>query len=174
MNLLRHAVVFVVLATVLLAIVGCLARGGIISFNLDLDQAPLDAGTQRFVRAWLRLGLVLGVVTPLVVCLCWLRSSDVRQTLGVYVMVLVAQIATEVMMRRLFFTSMLVIIGTTYTAYRLWQLWRIEQVLGTSEQLSQNARRLMMGLLYFLVAFWTVNLTVVLLGIEWPRLFVEV
>lgn len=108
MNLLRHAVVFVVLATVLLAIVGCLARGGIISFNLDLDQAPLDAGTQRFVRAWLRLGLVLGVVTPLVVCLCWLRSSDVRQTLGVYVMVLVAQIATEVMMRRLFFTSMLV------------------------------------------------------------------
>ncbi len=168
---LRPALRFVVLATVTLVLIANLVIAEIFPIRQDLAEVPLDPRVQEFVRWWLRIGLALGVLLPLVVFLVKIRLAAIRQILGPYLFVLISQIATEATMRRCFFTSMLVIIGTIYTAYRLFQLRQASIIFRESKQLPSRTRSFVKILLWSLVIFWGINFSVLLIGIEWPRLF---
>ncbi len=170
---LRHSLVVVACLTVVLRLLGWMTTWEMLPINPDLERAPLHSETARFIRWWLRSALIVGVALPVLAFLIGIRRRDLRQAFGLYLLVLAGQIATEMMMRRTFFSSMLVLIGTAYTAYRLWQLWQGIRLVRSSNQVSNVGRRLALSLLWLLFAFWGINLTVILVFIEWPRLFVH-
>ena len=171
-NFRQNNLQFVFFATVLLLLFGWSSVTRVLPINMDLSLAPISPAASRFVGLWIRMAMAVGILIPVLVILFFVRRSDVRTALGVYLFVLVFQIATEVSLSYLFFTSMAVPIGTVYTAFRLWQLWEAMKIIQRSDQLAATSRRIVVGLLMVLFGFWLINLIVVLIIIEWPRLFV--
>lgn len=162
---------FVFLGTAILLLFGWLTVTRLLPINMELSLAPISHQASRFVGLWIRIAMVLGGLLPLLVFLFFVAHSEVRTTLGLYLFVLVFQIATEVFLSRLFFTSMAVPIGTVYTSFRLWQLWEAMKIIRQTDQLEVASRMIVEALLIFLFVFWLINLIAVLIIIEWPRLF---
>ncbi len=79
------------------------------------------------------------------------------------------QIFTEGVVRRVWIPSLVVLIGTIYTAFRVWQLWQGLK-LAKKAQLNRISYQLINGLLLLLLLFWSSNL-IMLLTVAWPGIF---
>ncbi len=169
----RNDLLFLFFVSCLLLLFGWLSVIRVIPINTDLSLVPLGPVASTFFSLWIRSAMVLGLLVPVLVWLFFVRSSDVRTTFGRYLFVLMFQIGTEITLTLALFTSMAVPIGTVYTAFRLCQLRKAVAIIRRSEQLQVTARKLVLGLLAALFVFWLINLTVVLIIIEWPRLLMS-
>ncbi|GAP94241.1 hypothetical protein NIES2104_07520 [Leptolyngbya sp. NIES-2104] len=131
---------------------------------------------RNFVKVWIQIAIAVGLLLPSVAFATGWRSPERRTVFGFYLLVLVVQILTEQICSEIFSRSLLVIIGTIYTVFRLWQLWQGRQVLGMNAQKSNGSARvgqsthpIVRGLLWLLLLFWAVNL-IFLFVVGWSNI----
>lgn len=161
----RTTFIFIVLATLVTVVVGWLTSIGILPISPVINYS--DAGV-KFIHVWILLAIAIGLVLPTIVFLVWLKNPQIRKIFGFYLLVIVIQILTENIVSSVWLKSLVVIIGTLYTAFRVWQLWHEQQSLKTTN-LSQANLRIISSILWLLLGFWSSNL-IMLLTLSWPSI----
>jgi hypothetical protein len=152
---------FLAIATLLNAGVGWLAK----TKNLPLKDVMAFSERQwQFMRVWVKIALGIGVIVPLVMLIILWDTPIVRQFLGSYLGVVAVQLFCEVSFSRWFVKSIVVIIGTIYTSFRLWQLWEGLHLT--------NYTQLELGLLWLVLLFWVANL-IMLLFMAIPSILIK-
>jgi hypothetical protein len=152
---------FLAIATLLNSGVGWLAK----TKNLPLrDVMAFSERQWQFMRVWVKIALGIGVIVPLVMLIILWDTPVVRQFLGSYLGVVAVQLVCEVSFSRWFVKSIVVIIGTIYTSFRLWQLWEGLHLT--------NYTQLELGLLWLVMLFWVANL-IMLLFMAIPSILVK-
>ena len=137
-----------------------------IATAIDYRSAELS-----FIQIWLQLAIAIGVLLPGVAFLVWMRDPKLRTVFGFYLLVLGVQIASELIFSRVFFSSLLAIVGTLYTTFRIWQLWQGKYLLSLNYQSDRVRDRVARGLLWLLLLFWSANLIFVL-PIAWLTIII--
>ena len=120
MNPNNWSVVFCAIATILSVSYGWLVKQGKLPFK------PVMAfnNTQwQFMKVWVNVALLLGVILPLVMLVVFWHEPVLRQFFSCYLFAVVVQLASEIGLSRIYVKSVVVIIGTLYTGFRIWQLW---------------------------------------------------
>ncbi|WP_017317439.1 hypothetical protein [Mastigocladopsis repens] len=151
---------FVTLATLLILLIGWLIKNHVLPVKTVIDYG---AWATNFIRLWIWVAIVVGLLFPGIAFFVWLRHPEPRKILGFYLLVLLVQIITEQVLSSTLFPSLVVIIGTIYTVYRLWQLWQGQQVVNTNTQFNTFSQRVLKSLLQILLFFWSINLAVLLI-----------
>ncbi len=151
---------FIVNATLLILLSGWLIGANFLPIQTELSYSE---GERSFVQIWLSLAIAIGLILPGVGFLVWIQRPIARTIFGFYLLVLAIQILTELIFSRIFFPSLLVIIGSIYTAFRVWHLWQSQQFV------RGNGERVMDGLLWLLLLFWSANL-IFLLVLGWWKI----
>lgn len=160
----KTALSFVALATLLTVVAGWLVSAGILPIKQNINYT--DAGLQ-FIRVWIWLAIAIGLILPGVAFFVWINHPEPRKIFGFYLLVLIVQIMTEQVVSSIWLPSLVVLIGTIYTAFRLWQLWQGQQLLKTNQ--NQLSYKPISGLLWFLFLFWLSNL-IILLTLGWSSI----
>jgi hypothetical protein len=158
----RTTFAFVLFATLLAILVGWLTMIEALPIQRGIHFS--DAG-RNFLRVWLWLAIVLGVLLPSVAWVVWRKNPQSRRILGFYLSVLMIQIVTEQVSSSIGLPSLVVTIGTVYTAFRIWQLWQGQQLIHQGTW-NSSSRKLMSVLLWLLGLFWVSNL-IMLLTLGW-------
>lgn len=157
---------FVSIVTLTILLIGWL----IMSDALPLSQVIHYSEPQtNFIRLWVRIALAIGVLLPVIGFLVWIRDRDSRKVLGFYLLVLIVQIVTEQILSSVWFPSIVVIVGTLYTIFRLWQLWQGQQLIASTAQLGTGSGTILRGLLWLMLLFWFSNI-IMLLIVAWPSI----
>ncbi|MEG3991561.1 hypothetical protein QUA13_31485 [Microcoleus sp. S28C3] len=117
---------FIVSATVLTLMIGWLMVANLLPIQAAIDYSEAE---RSFVQIWLQVAIVIGLLLPGIAFLVWIRHPNLRAVFGFYLLVLAIQIVSEQIFSRVFSSSILVIIGTLYTAFRVWQLWQSQHFL---------------------------------------------
>jgi hypothetical protein len=122
----RTVLIFIVLATLVVGLVGWLTSIGILPISPVINYS--DAGL-RFIRVWILLAVAIGLIVPTIALIVWFKYPEIRQIFGFYLLVITIQIITEQIVSSVWLPSLVVIIGTLYTAFRVWQLWHEQQFI---------------------------------------------
>lgn len=138
---------FIALATLLSVSYGWLVKKEKLPFNSVM--AFSDAQWQ-FMKVWVKVALLLGVILPLVMWVIFGDQPVLRQFFNCYLLAVVVQLASEISLSRIFCKSVVVIIGTLYTGFRIWQLW--------SGLHSFTYPQPWLGLLWLVFFFWAANI----------------
>lgn len=117
---------FVLFATLLTILVGWLTTTEVLPIQQSIRYS--DAG-RNSIRIWFWIAIALGFILPSIAWIAWIKRSQPRRILGFYLLVLVIQIVTEQVSSRIGIPSLVVTIGTLYTAFRIWQLWQGQQLI---------------------------------------------
>ncbi|MEH2084173.1 MAG: hypothetical protein V7K89_30650 [Nostoc sp.] len=161
----RIAFIFVLLATLVVVLVGWLTSIEVLPISQVINYS--DAGV-RFIRVWIWLAIAIGLILPTIAFVIWFKYPQLRKIFGLYLLVLIIQIVTEGVVSRVWFPSLVVLIGTLYTAFRVWQLWHEQQFLKATH-FSQPNSRLISSILWLLLLFWSSNI-IMLLTLSWPSI----
>jgi hypothetical protein len=111
---------FIAIATASSAIYGWLVKQEKLPFRSNMDYSDAQF---RFMKIWVKIALILGVIIPVVLWLVFWNQPIVREFFSCYLLVVAVQLASESSFSRIFCPSVVVIIGTIYTGFRIWQLW---------------------------------------------------
>lgn len=117
------------------------------------------------MQVWVVIAIFVGILLPGIAFFGWIRHPEPRRILGFYLLVLLVQIVTEQVLSGALFSSIVVVIGTIYTAFRLWQLWQGQNLLDTNSYVVPH-RKLLDVLLWLMLLFWLSNL-IMLLVLPW-------
>ncbi len=117
----------------------------------------LSPAEMRFIRVWTRLAIIIGIILPTIGFIVWFKSPEVRKIFGFYLLVLFIQLLTEKIVSSFRFSSLLVLVGTLYSAFRVWQLEK-----GKTTHSTQTNSRFISNVLWLLLLFWSSNLIVLL------------
>ena len=161
----RTTFIFMVLATLVVILMGWLTIIRILPISQVINYS--DAGL-RFIRVWILLAIAIGLIIPTITFILWFKYPEVCKIFGFYLLVIVIQIVTEHIVSRVLFPSLVVIIGTLYTAFRVWQLWYEQQFI-KSINFSRANFRVISSVLWLLLLFWSSNL-IMLLTLSWPSI----
>ncbi|GJD18306.1 hypothetical protein RIVM261_032620 [Rivularia sp. IAM M-261] len=134
-------------ATLSSILIGWLVKTG--SLPLKTMMAYTE-GQLRFIRVWVKIALIIGVIVPLVLLITSWSNSIARQFLLSYIVVVIFQLACEASFSRWLVKSVVVVIGTIYTIFRLWQVWEGLHLTSYSQQI--------LGLLWLVMLFWVANI----------------
>ncbi|MEH1997517.1 MAG: hypothetical protein V7L00_01840 [Nostoc sp.] len=156
---------FMVLATLVVILVGWLTSIGILPISQMINYS--DAGL-RFIRVWILLAIAIGLIVPTITFVIWFKYPEIRKILGLYLLVLIIQIVTEQIVS-IWLPSLVVIIGTLYTAFRVWQLWHEQQFIKSTDFVERGNFRIISSVLWLLLLFWSSNL-IMLLTLSWPSI----
>lgn len=138
---------FITGATLSSILIGWLIKTG----NLPLKtMMAYSEGQLRFMRVWVKIALIIGVIVPLALLITSWSNLIIRQFLVSYIVVVIVQLACEATFSRWLVKSVVVVIGTIYTIFRLWQLWSGLYLT------SYNQPEL--GLLWLVMSFWIANI----------------
>lgn len=146
---------FVACTTVLLFALNWLILSDTLPIEKTIDYSALQV---NFIQIWIKIAAFIGLLLPIIAFFVWWRDLDSRKTLGFYLVVLIVQIAVEMIVSRVLFTSLVVMIGTIYTAFRIWQLWQGQQLVKAEVQINNYHSTIFSGLLWVLLLFWSSNL----------------
>lgn len=150
---------FIAIATLLSVLVGWLVHQG------KLPLKPMMAFTSaqwQFMRVWVKVALAVGVVLPLIMLVAFWHESIPRQFFSCYLFVVAVQLVCERSFSRLLTKSIVVIIGTLYTGFRIWQLWEGLQLI--------DYQMPWLALLWLVLLFWVANL-IMLVFMAFPSIF---
>lgn len=75
-----------------------------------------------FMKWWVKLALVAGVLLPIALCLQAAGQPSALTFWGSYLLVVAVQLISERLLSQWLVASVVVPIGSCYTAFRLWQL----------------------------------------------------
>jgi hypothetical protein len=138
---------FCAIATVLSASYGWLVKQEKLPFNSIM--AFNDAQWQ-FMKVWVNVALLIGVILPLIVWIVFWDRAILRQFFSIYLLVVVVQLASEIGFSRILCPSVVVIIGTLYTGFRIGQLWMGLHLVSYSQP--------WLALLWLVFIFWVANM----------------
>ena len=97
-------------------------------FGIKAQRLPFSAeigfSEQQwsFLKWWVKLALVAGVLLPIALCLQGWRQPSSLTFWGSYLLVVAVQLISERIFSQWLVSSTVVPIGFCYTAFRLWQL----------------------------------------------------
>jgi hypothetical protein len=129
----KKTLLFVACTTVLLLALNWLMLGDTLPIEKTIDYSALQA---NFIQIWIKLAAFIGLLLPIIAFFVWWRYLDRRKILGFYLVVLIVQIAVEMIVSRVLFPSLVVMSGTIYTAFRIWQLWQGQQLVKAEVQIN--------------------------------------
>ena len=121
-------------------------------------------GQWKFMRIWVKIALVLGIILPTILLAKFWYQTEMRQFWGVYLLIVAIQLISEVSLSNYLVKSIVVPIGTIYTSFRLWELVDAWQNFSFSG--------LWLVLFVSIIFFWTANL-IMLLFMAIPSIFPE-
>ncbi len=158
-------VIFTAAATALLALIGRAVADGAIPW-IAPGERPLQEGFTGWgavaFQVWMITAVLLALVLPALALVVWRRQERIRRALLPYLLVLLAQIPTEVLFARLFFANISPVIGLVYTGFRLWQLWWLRRLLTVTHEPTGAVDRTgyapVRALLVLGLGFWSMNL----------------
>ncbi|BAZ10817.1 hypothetical protein NIES4071_26410 [Calothrix sp. NIES-4071] len=134
-------------ATLSSILIGWLVKTGSLPLK---NMMAYSEGQLRFMRVWVKIALVIGVIVPLVLLITLWSNKNARQFLASYLVVVVVQLACEASFSRWLVKSVVVVIGTIYTIFRLWQVWEGLHLTSYTQ--------LQLGLLWLVMLFWIANI----------------
>ncbi|MCC5899059.1 MAG: hypothetical protein EA395_03995 [Phormidium sp. GEM2.Bin31] len=166
MNLLqgKTTIAAIVVTTGFILLVAQLIQWDVLPLATTLNYSPQD---RQLIRIWLQLAGLMGILLPLLGLIGGWGDRQLRVILGYYFLVIIAQLVTEQVLTTLIFRSLVVPIGILYSLLRTGQLWQAHQQL--QQRRHRPYRRLMLALIWILLAFWSANL-LVLFGISLPTI----
>jgi hypothetical protein len=138
---------FCAIATFLSISYGWLVQTKKLPFNSIMAYS--DAQLQ-FIKIWVNVALVIGIIIPLIMWIVFWNTPILRQFFSCYLLAVVVQLTCETSFSRIFCKSVVVIIGTLYTGFRIWQLWSGLQLISYSQP--------WLGLLWLVLLFWVANM----------------
>ncbi|HEY9653297.1 MAG TPA: hypothetical protein V6C95_21740 [Coleofasciculaceae cyanobacterium] len=150
---------FIAIATLLSALVGWLVKKGALPLKPMMAFSSLQ---WQFMRVWVKVALVVGVILPLVMLVAFWDKPLPRQFFSCYLLAVAVQLASEASFSRLLSKSVVVIIGTLYTGFRIWQLWEGLHLVAYP--------MLWLSLLWLVLLFWVANL-IMLVFMAIPSIF---
>lgn len=157
----RTSLTFAVVATVVTLLIGWLSSAGLLPIRQTIEYS--DAGL-LFIRVWLWLAIAIGLILPIIAFVVWFRHTELRKIFGFYLLLLIIQIITEQVISSIWLSSLVVVIGTLYTAFRVWQLWQGLRLIQTTP--AQSRHQFSRGVLWLLLLFWSSNL-IMLFTLGW-------
>ena len=162
----KTTLLFVTCATLLLLPLNWLMLGDTLLIKKAIDYSISQT---NFIRVWLKIAVFLGLLLPGVAFFVWRRYPEPRKIMGFYLVVLIVQIVAESILSRVLFPSLVVITGTIYTIFRIWQLWQGKQLVNAGVQTNNHNPIIFRILLWLLLLFWSSNL-IVLFTVAWPSI----
>jgi hypothetical protein len=111
---------FIAIATCLSLSYGWLVKYEKLPFNSIVN---FNDAQWQFLKIWVKVALLLGVIVPVIFLIIFWNELILRQFFSYYLLVVVVQLASESSFSRILCQSVVVIIGTLYTGFRIWQLW---------------------------------------------------
>lgn len=159
----KTTISFLSLATLLILLISWLTISGVLPIKMAIDYSPKES---NFIQVWVVIAIFVGILLPGTAFVAWIRHPEPRLVLGFYLLVLLVQIVTEQVLSGVLFSSIVVPIGTIYTAFRLGQLWQGQKLLATNSQTVVPYQKLMYVLLWLILLFWLSNL-LMLLVLPW-------
>ncbi|MBV8886192.1 MAG: hypothetical protein JO235_19665 [Chroococcidiopsidaceae cyanobacterium CP_BM_RX_35] len=154
---------FLILTTLFILLTGWLVMTEVLPIKMAMNYSEVEI---NFMQFWVKVAILIGVILPGTAFLIWFYHPTARTVLGFYLIVLIVQIITEQVLSKTLFPSIVVITGTIYTAFRLWQLWQGQQLIAATTQLGKGNRILLGSLLWLMLLFWLSNL-IMLLVLPW-------
>lgn len=165
----KKTLLFVAGTTLLLVAIDWLILSDILPIEKTINYSILQA---NFIQAWIKLAVVIGLLLPIIALFVWWRYLEPRKVLGFYLVVLIVQIAAEMILSRVLFPSLVVMSGTIYTAFRIWQLWQGQKLVKAGVQINSESPTIFSSLLWLLLLFWSSNL-IVLFVVSWPTILFD-
>ncbi|MDV2998824.1 MAG: hypothetical protein N5P05_000430 [Chroococcopsis gigantea SAG 12.99] len=110
---------FIVIITALAVGYGLGAKRGVLPFSAEVG---FSEGQWSFLRWWVKLALIVGVLLPLVLWAQTGAQSSSPSFWRSYLLVLTVQLLSERVFSKWLVSSVVVPLGFSYTAFRLWQL----------------------------------------------------
>lgn len=167
---LKTSASFVVIATLVVASVGYLASADFLPIG---ETVGLEGSGLQFIRVWLKLAIAVGLVLPTIAFVIGFKRPKMRRVFGFYLLILAVQIITEQLFSQRWMPSLVVPIGTLYTAFRVWQLQQGLKLVQSTQKPLPLKQKVLNGVLWLLLGFWSSNL-VMLLAIAWPSILQSV
>jgi hypothetical protein len=152
---------FIAIATLLSALVGWSVKKGALPLKPMMAFSSLQ---WQFMKIWVKVALGVGVILPLIMLVAFWEQSIPRQFFSCYLLAVAVQLASEASFSRILSKSVVVIIGTLYTGFRIWQLWEGLHLFAYP--------MLWLGLLWLVLLFWVANL-IMLVFMAIPSIFPE-
>lgn len=147
------------IATFLSVIYGWLVKQGKLPFK---SVMAFNNSQWQFMKVWVNVALLLGVILPTVLWLVFWHEPVLRSFFGCYLLVVAIQLISEIGFSRIYVKSVVVIIGTLYTGFRIWQLWvGLHQITYPQPWLN---------LLWLVLLFWVANI-IMLTTMAIPSIF---
>ena len=111
---------FCAIATVLSVSYAWLVKNRKLALNpvMAFDDAQIG-----FIKVWAKLAAIVGIILPLAMWIVFWHEPNVRIFFGCYLLAVIVQLVSETVLSRILCKSVVVIIGTLYTGFRIWQLW---------------------------------------------------
>ena len=156
----------VILTTLLILLIGWLIINGTLPVKQVMDFSDWAI---NFIQFWVLVAIFIGLLLPGIAFFTWIRQKELRRVLGFYLLILIVQIVTEQVLSSVLFPSIVVVIGSIYTALRLVQLWQSQQLMTTTAQHGTLSHTLISSLWWLLLLFWSSNL-IMLLVLAWPSI----
>lgn len=138
---------FCAIATLLGVSYGWLTKQGKLPFN---SVMAFNDTQWQFIKVWVNVALILGVVIPVVMLISFWNEPILRHFFGCYLLVVAIQLVSEIGFSRTLCKSVVVIIGTLYTGFRIWQLCSGLQLITYSQP--------WLSLLWLVLLFWVANM----------------
>ncbi len=157
---------FIVSATLLILLSGWLIKANLLPIPTKINYSDAE---RNFVKIWIQIAVTIGLLLPGIAFLVWISQPKLRTVFGFYLLVIAIQIVTEQIASRVFSSSLLVIVGTIYTTFRVWQIWQSQQFLKENTQGRNISFSVAKSLLWIMLLFWSANL-IFLLVVGWLRI----
>ncbi|MBE9043723.1 hypothetical protein IQ255_04755 [Pleurocapsales cyanobacterium LEGE 10410] len=143
---------FTVWSFILFATLLSLSFGWLVNKEQLSIRATMGFGDRqkKFIQVWARVAVLIGIIVPLVLLITFWDVPILRQFFGYYLFVVAVQLGCEVSFSRILCQSVVVVIGTLYTGFRIWQLWSGLQLMADAQP--------WLGLLWLVLLFWVANL----------------
>ena len=111
---------------------------------------PFSDRQLKFMKVWVNVALLIGVIIPIIMLVVFWNRPTARQFFSCYLLVVGVQLGCETVFSRILCKSIVVIIGTLYTGFRIWQLWEGLHLTTYSQP--------WLSLLWLVLLFWVANM----------------
>lgn len=153
----KATLLYMALITLVVSLISWLKRWNLIPINKNFNYSESE---YKLVKNWIFLATCFGVILPGVTLLVFWKITEIRTIWSFYFLVVFVQLLTEFVLSRLLFQTIVVMVGSLYSAFRVWQLWSDRQLLAVTTDISMVSRVFLIGVLWLMLIFWLSNIIV--------------
>lgn len=148
---------YMAIFTLVLSIISWLKRWNVIQINNNFNYTEAE---YKLLKIWMSLATCFGIILPGVTLLLFWRIPEIRTILSFYFLVVFVQLLTESVLSRLLFQTIVVMVGSLYSAFRVWQLWSDQQLLAVTTNIGMVSQIFLISVLWLMLIFWLSNIIV--------------